>query len=106
MKIKNEAFIINLDRHKSIGTRWITLYVNTKTDFHSLGVELVPKEKKLNKSIITKTQAYDSKFSGCFCTRFIDFMLKSKNLFGATQHKVSFITIWSSQRTQHYHPLI
>ena len=56
MKIKNEAFIINLDQHKSIGTHWITLHVNTKTDFHSLGVELVPKEKKGNKSIITKTK--------------------------------------------------
>ena len=56
MKIKNEAFIINLDQHKTIGTHWITLYVNTKTDFHSLGVELVPKEKKGNKSIITKTK--------------------------------------------------
>ena len=29
-KIIDEAYIINLDKHESIGTHWITLYVNTE----------------------------------------------------------------------------
>ena len=28
-KIKDGAYAINLDEYKSIGTRWIALYVNT-----------------------------------------------------------------------------
>ena len=27
-KIKDRAYIINLDKYESIGTHWITLYVN------------------------------------------------------------------------------
>ena len=40
-KIKNGAYVINFDEHKSIGSLWITLYVNheTITYFVSLGVE-------------------------------------------------------------------
>ena len=27
-KIKDGAYVVNLDEHESIGTHWITLYVN------------------------------------------------------------------------------
>ena len=45
-KIKNEAYVINLDRYKSVGTHWIALYVsnNNVTFFGSFGVERIPKE--------------------------------------------------------------
>ena len=45
-KIKDGAYIINLDEYESIGTHWIALYVNAKnvTYFDSFGVEHIPKE--------------------------------------------------------------
>ena len=47
-KIKNGAYVINLDGYKSIGTHWIALYVNcdSVTHFDSFGVEYIPKEIK------------------------------------------------------------
>ena len=87
-KIKDGAYVINIDEHFDIGTHWIVLYVNTKTVTYldSLGVEHIPKEIKNfinNKNIITnifRIQAYDSIMWGCFCIRFIDFMRKGNNL--------------------------
>ena len=66
-KIKDAAYVINLDEYSDIGTHWITLYVNNKTAtyFDSFGVEHIPKEIKIfinNKSIIAniyKIQNYD-----------------------------------------------
>ena len=45
-KIKNGAYVINLDEHSDIGTHWIALYVNNKTstDFDSFGIEHIFKE--------------------------------------------------------------
>ena len=45
-KIKDRAYEINFDEFKSIGSHWITLYVNGKnvTYFYSFGVEHIPKE--------------------------------------------------------------
>ena len=39
-KIKDRAYIINLDEYKSIGTNWIALHVNAEnvTYFDSFGV--------------------------------------------------------------------
>ena len=46
-KIKDEAYVINLDEYSDIGTDWVALYVhNNITFFHSFGVEHIPKEKK------------------------------------------------------------
>ena len=67
-KIKNGAYVINLDEYKSIGAHCIALYVNrdNATYFDSLWVEHIPKEIKKfigNKNIITniyRIQAYDS----------------------------------------------
>ena len=45
-KIKDGAYVINLDEFKSIGTHWIPLYVNAENViyFDSFGVEHIPKE--------------------------------------------------------------
>ena len=87
-KIKDGAYVINLDEYSDIGTHWVALYVHNDdlTYFDSFGVKHIPKEIKTfinNKNITTyifKTQAYDSIMCGCFCIGFIDFMLKGKTL--------------------------
>ena len=87
-KIKNGAYVINLDEYHDIGTHWIALYVNNKTVtyFDSFGVEHIPKEiMKLigNKNIVTnilRIQAYDSIMCGYFCIGFIDFMFNGNSL--------------------------
>ena len=58
-KIKDGAYVINLDEYFDIGTQWIALYVqnNNVTYFDSFGVEHIPKEIKTlisNKNIKTK----------------------------------------------------
>ena len=57
-KIKDWAFLINLDEYESVGTHWIALYVNDNNVkyFDSFGVEHIPKEIQKfigNKNIIT-----------------------------------------------------
>ena len=85
-KIKDGAYVINLDEHYDTGTYWIALWVNNNsaTYFDSFGVEHIPKEIKafINKNIINifRIQAYDSIMYGYFCTGFIDFMLAGKKL--------------------------
>ena len=91
-KIKDGAFVINLDVYKSIRTHWIALYVIAEnvTYFHKFGVAHIPKEIKKfigNKNIITniyRIQACDSIICGYFCIGFIDFMLKGKSLLDYT----------------------
>ena len=47
-KIKDGAYVINLEEYKLIGTHWIALYVNGKNliYFDSFGVEYLPKKIK------------------------------------------------------------
>ena len=87
-KIKDGAYVINLDEYSDIGTNWIALYVNNKsvTYFDSFGVEHIPKEIKKfvnNTDIIANIfiiQTCDSVMCGYFCIGFIDFMLKGNSL--------------------------
>ena len=87
-KIKDGAYVINLDEYESIGTHWIALYVNGNKMiyFDSSEVEHIPKEIKKfigNKNIITniyRIQAYDSMMRRYFRIGFNDFMLKGKRL--------------------------
>ena len=66
-KIKDGAFIINLDEYESIGAHWIASYVNNNNGiyFDKFGVENIPKEIKTfigNKNVVTniyRIQAYD-----------------------------------------------
>ena len=88
-KIKDGAYVINLDEYSDIGTHWIALYVNIKTVtyFDSFGVGHIPKEIKKfinNKNIIAnifRLQAYDSVMCGYFCIEFIDFILLFNRLY-------------------------
>ena len=87
-KIKDGAYVINLDEYSNVGTHWVSLWVNNNnvTYFHSFGVEHIPKEiKKLivNKNIKTnifRIQAYDSIMCEYFCLGFINYMLIGKTL--------------------------
>ena len=87
-KIKDGAYVINLDEYSDIGTHWVALYVqnNDVTYFDSFGVEHNSKEIRTfisNKNIKTnifRIQAYDSIMCGYFCIGFIDFMLAGKTL--------------------------
>ena len=99
--MKDRAYVINLDVHKSIGNHWIALYVNgdNLNYFDSFGVEYIPKVIKKfisNKNIKTniyRTQANDSTMCGYFCIGFINFILKGKsfldytNLLSPNKHK-------------------
>ena len=85
-KIKDRAYIINLDEYSHIGPNWVALWVNNNniTYFDSFGVDDIPKEIKPfinNKNIKTnifRIQANDSVMYGYFCIVFTDFMLKGK----------------------------
>ena len=87
-KIKDAAYVVNLDEYSDIGTHWFALCVlnNDATYFDSFGVEHIPEEIKTfigNKNIKTnifRIQAYDSIMCGYFCIGFIDFMLAGKTL--------------------------
>ena len=87
-KIKDEAYVINLDKYSDIGTHWIALYAsnNNVTYFDSFGVEHIPKEIKtfFSKSTILtnifRIQAYDLIMCRYFCIWFIDFILAGKTL--------------------------
>ena len=67
-KIKDGAYVINLDEYSDVGTHWIVLYVNNKivTYFDSFGIENISKEVKKfvnNNNIIAnifRLQAFDS----------------------------------------------
>ena len=87
-KIKNGAYVINLDEYADIGTHWIALFCNKNETlyFNSFGVEDVPKEIKKfvgNKNIkanIFQVQANNSVMCSYFCFGFSDFMLAGKKL--------------------------
>ena len=87
-KIKDGAYVINLDEYSDIGTYWVALYVqiNDVTYFDSFRAEHIPKEIKTfigNKNIKTNIftmQVYDSVMYGYFYFGFIDFMLTGNTL--------------------------
>ena len=87
-KIKDGAYIINIDEYAGIVTHWIALFCNRNeiAYFASFGVEHVPKEilKCINinniRANIFRVQTNDSVMRGFFCIGFIDFMLAGKKL--------------------------
>ena len=86
LKIKDGAYVINLDEYADVGTHWIALFCNRNkiVYFASFGVEHVPAEIKEfigNQNImanIFRVQANNSVMFGYFCIGFIDFMLVGK----------------------------
>ena len=91
-KIKDGAYVINLDEYVDVGTHWVALFCNRNeiVYFNSFGVEHIPAEMKKfigNKNIkanIFQVQANDSVMCGYVCIGFIDFMLAGKKLTGYT----------------------
>ena len=87
-KIKDKAYVINLDEDTDVRTRWIALFGKKSqiVYFDSFGVEHVPEEIKKfigNKSIkanIFRVQSNNSIMFGYFCIGLIDFMLAGKTL--------------------------
>ena len=88
-KIKDVAYVINLDEYCDIGTHWVAWYThnNNVTYFDSFSVEHIPKEIKafIDCSLSTTTnifriQAYDSMMCGYFSIGLTDFMLAGKTL--------------------------
>ena len=85
-KIKDGAYVTNLDEYADVGTHWIGLFCNRSeiVYFDNFGVEHVPEEIKKfigNKNIIAnifRVQANNSVMCGHFCIGFIDFMLAGK----------------------------
>ena len=79
-KIKDGAYVTNLDEYSDIGTPWISLYLKNSDVKH------VPKEIKKfigSKNVIAnifRIQAHDSILCGYFCTGFINFMFGGKSL--------------------------
>ena len=80
-KIKDGAYLINLDEHADVGTHWIALFCSRSEifSFNSFGVEHIPEEiktfignknikanifqVKADDSIIVRTVALDSLIS-------------------------------------------
>ena len=93
-KIKDGAYVVNLDEYSDNGTHWITLYIqnNDVTYFDVFRVEHIPKEiiafigNRNIKTNIFRIQAYDSIMSEYFCIALIDFMLAGKTLTEFTNH--------------------
>ena len=87
-KIKDGAYIINLDEYKSIGTHWTTLYVNdgNVTYFDNFGVKYILGKIKqfINNQNFTENifriQAYNSIMCRYFCTGFFNLVLKGNSL--------------------------
>ena len=95
-KIKDGAYIINLDEYKDVGTHWIALFCrkNKIVYVDSFGVEHIPEEIKEfikefpgNKNMkvnIFRLQEDNSVMCGYFCIGFIVFMLAGKKLTDCT----------------------
>ena len=87
-KIKDGAYVINLDEYADVGTHWIALFCNRNeiVYFYSFGVEHFYEEikgfigTKNIKANIFQVQANDSVMCEYFCVGFIDFMLAGKKL--------------------------
>ena len=87
-KIKDGAYVINLDEYKGTSTHWIALFCNRNeiVYFDNFGVEYIPEEIKEfigNRKIkanIFRIQANNSVMCGYFCIGFIDFMFEDKTL--------------------------
>ena len=88
VKVKDGAYLINLDDYSDIETHWIALYANNKTVtyFDSFGIEHISQEIRVfiaDKDIIAsiyRIQSYDSIVCGYFCIGFINYLFMGKSL--------------------------
>ena len=97
-KLKDRAYVINLDEYPDIGTHWVAFFCNRTgiVYFDSFCVEHVPKEIKEfieNKNIkanIFRVQGNNSIACGYSCILFINYMLAGKKLTAFTSLFFSF----------------
>ena len=88
IKIKDGAYVINLDEYANVGTHWMALFCNRNEIVYldSFGIEHVPEEIKefiWNKNIkanIFRVQPNDSVGCEYFWIGFINFILAGKKL--------------------------
>ena len=81
-KIKDGAYIINLDEHADVGTYWIALFCNKNKIIYFDNFGEFP-DRTSNKNMISnifRIQANASVMCGYFCIGFIDFMVAGKKL--------------------------
>ena len=85
-RIKDGAYVIDLDEYANTGMHWIALFCNKNeiVCFNSFGVEHVPEEIEKflgNRNLVAnifRIQANNSVMCGYFCIGFIDYMLAGK----------------------------
>ena len=85
-RIKDGAYVINLDDKNSKETHWVSLFIdrNTAIYFDSFGIEYIPQEvlnKIKDKSIthnIFRIQNNESVMCGFYCITFIEYVLQEK----------------------------
>ena len=91
-RIKDGAYLINLNERKAEGKHWVSLFIgrNTAVYFDSFGIEYIPLEvlNKIRDKSIThdmfRIQDDQSIMCGCFCIGFIEYMLGGKTLLDYT----------------------
>ena len=91
-RIKDGAYVINLDDKNSKGTHWVSLFINKNTAvyFDSFEIEYIPQEVliKVNDKSIThnifRIQDNESFMCGFYCVAFIEYMLAEKTLLDYT----------------------
>ena len=100
-RIKDGAYVINLDDKNSKRTHWVSLFIdrNIAVYLDSFGIEYIPLEvlnKIRDKSItrnIFRIQDNESILCGFYCITFIEYMLAGKtlldytNLFSSNDYK-------------------
>ena len=85
-RIKDGAYVIDLDEYANTGMHWIALFCNKNeiVCFNSFGVEHFPEEIEKflgNRNLVAnifRVQANNSVMCGYFCIGFIDYMLAGK----------------------------
>ena len=116
-KLKNGAYVINLDGSKNTGTHWVVIFI--KKDkviyFDSFGFEYIPKEimeiikysslgNKNIKTRIFRIQNNNSIMCGYFCILFIEYMLNNKSLSDSTNLCSSWNFKKNDRITKKYFP--
>ena len=67
-KIKDEAYVINIDEYESVGTHWIALFVNANNIvyFDRFRVEHIPRDEGMDEAYVITVDEYES--VGTHCT--------------------------------------
>ena len=97
-RIKDAAYVINLDDKNSKGTHWVSLFIDKSIAvyFDFFGIGYIPQEvlnKIKDKSIthnIFRIQDNESMMCGFYCITFIEYMLAGKTLQVTMNDKIMY----------------